>query len=581
MMKKKRGRLAIRQWIITVLALGLSVILCILIYSTDYAARKLKQETAAQYFNILNMRCASLDESLGSASAALVSYHVSGAHMSDLLRASSRNDTHFAVNNVSEDLKDQMLRSTISEVVFVRKKTDRFDYTGIFLSSTTLFSSQEKLDIEHYVKTMDMEQADTDHSWAPCLVGGEWYFVYNISDGNLVIGQAVRTKTIVDLCAMLWDEHSCIVLLNDQNDFMLEIPEAVANKLSLSNQSPAGIAADTPHGNRIVVSTYSKNLERPVFYVKEGLLSQEFENVIRILQCTIVAIFVVFIWIFSSVSRAVLKPLQDLEKSIGKIRDGDLETHIVVNQDAPKEFLSVYRTLNEMTERIKTLKIDSYESELQRKQYEIQFLSLQIEPHFYLNSLKYIYALAQTRQYDKIQSIVLNLSGYFRYLTYDSGKKVTLQKELEHVGHYLDIVNAGSVNHVTASITVDPCAEQVLVPKLLVQTFVENSVKHATAKSKNLNVDIEVHIFGEEPEKFIRLRINDDGCGFSEDYICLTKQQGFISLGKHIGLSNLYNRLNLLYPQGHAFMAISNNENGGASVEILLIAETEEPEEER
>lgn len=92
-------------------------------------------------------------------------------------------------------------------------------------------------------------------------------------------------------------------------------------------------------------------------------------------------------------------------------------------------------------------------------------------------------------------------------------------------------------------------------------------------------MDIEVRTIGEETEKFLRLRISDNGCGFSEDYICQTKEHGFISRGGHVGLSNLYNRLKLLYPAGQSFMAISNNETGGATAEILLPAIIEELEE--
>ncbi|MCI8355953.1 MAG: histidine kinase [Lachnospiraceae bacterium] len=573
--KDRDSGLSIRQWGIAALLLGLIVILGILVCSTDYAVRKLEQESAAQYLSILDMRRASLDENLDNASAALVSYHISGAHMSDLLRAENRNEAYFAVANVSGDLKNQILMSTLSEVVFARKKTSLFDCSAITLSSTASFSSREKQDIHYFAKNMDMMQAGTDHSWEPRLIGGEWYFLYMISDGNMVIGQAIRAKTLVELYAMFLDEHSCIVLLSDEDSFMVEVPEAAAG-LSLTNSRPGGASAQ---GNWMVVSTYSPNLRRPVFFVKEGLVSQEFENVIRILKYTAVAIFAVYIWIFSNFSRAVLRPLQYLEKGIEKIRDGNLEHRIVVPQNTPKEFFSVYKTLNEMTERIKVLKIDSYESELKRRQYEIQFLTLQIEPHFYLNSMKYVYALAQTKQYDQVQFIVLTLSGYFRYLTYDSGKKAALQKELEHVGYYLDIINAGAVNHVAVSITVDPDAAQVLVPKLLVQTFVENAVKHAAAGNRDLNVDIEVRTFGEEAEKFLRLRISDNGCGFSEEYISQTKKQGFVSRGNHVGLSNLYNRLKLMYPAGQSFMAISNNETGGATAEILLPALAGEQEE--
>ena len=51
--------------------------------------------------------------------------------------------------------------------------------------------------------------------------------------------------------------------------------------------------------------------------------------------------------------------------------------------------------------------------------------------------MKYIYALAQTKQYETLKSMILNLADCFRYLTYDNEKMVPLQKELEHVEHYL------------------------------------------------------------------------------------------------------------------------------------------------
>ena len=94
-------------------------------------------------------------------------------------------------------------------------------------------------------------------------------------------------------------------------------------------------------------------------------------------------------------------------------------------------------------------------------------------------------------------------------------------------------------------------------------------------------MDIEVRTMGDGKEQFISLRVSDDGCGFQEDYIVQTKEHGFLSNGNHVGLSNLFSRLNLLYPAGQTFMSISNNETGGATAEVLLPALTEEPEEDR
>lgn len=573
-------RLSIRQWVCLALSVGMVIILGTLIFSTVYASEKLENESAVQYQSILDMRRVSLDNSLASASAALVSYHFFGSHMSDLLNADNGNAGYLATTNVSGDLNTQILRSTIAEVAFVRKQTDSFDNFKIVLSSSSHFTTQEKLDVERYVSTMDITQAGTDFSWKPCRIGEEWYMVYIIANSHYVIGQGIRAKTIVELYAMLMDDNSAIILLDDNGERMVEVPESVSRNLEISNDRQ-GTGKTDIQGNKLVVSSYSTSLQRPVFFVKHGLVSRQFENIIRLLQLSCVVIFVVYLLTFNNVARAVLRPIKDLGGCIEKIRDGNLETRITMDSKVPRDFLSVYRTLNEMTERIQTLKIDSYESELRRKQYEIQFLTLQIEPHFYQNSLKYVYALAQTKQYDKVQTIALALSGYFRYLTYDSGKKASLQQELEHVGYYLDIVNAGSANHVHASIHVDPETEQAPVPKLLVQTFVENAVKHGTAKQKDLNIDIDVRCFNEEGAQYLRLQVRDDGCGFPAEYIERIKQEGFESSKGHVGLSNLYCRLQLLYPEGQTFMAVRNNENGGATAEIIMPVLGEETMEEQ
>lgn len=573
--KRAKGRLSIRQWVISALTLGLVVITGILIFSTEYTANQLKKETAEQYLNILNMQRETIDDSLSNASASLLAYHISGTYMGELIQAADRNEAYFAVANISRDLENQILGTTISEFAFVRKKTGNIDFNRISLGATNSFTSREKLDIDQYVRTLDMQSAGTDYAWKPCLIGNEWYFMYNISERDFIIGQGLRVKTLVNLYSMLSDENSGILLLNDEDVSLVDFPGAVADNLLLSN----GISRSETvmlQENKLVVNSYSKNLQRPVFFVKEGLLSQQFESWIRLLRMTMIAIFIVYFWTFGNIYKAILVPIKELQSCIGKIKDGNLETRIVVSANVPREFLSVYATLNEMTMRIEALKIASYESELKRKQSEIQFLASQIEPHFFLNAMKYIYALAQTRQYEQVQAIVITLSGYYRYLTYDSGKRVTLQKELEHVDYYLGIINAGSSNHVNVSISMDSVLERVLVPKLLIQTFVENSVKHGGKGREDLNIEIEVRKYGEGEDCFLLLRISDDGSGFEEGYLARVREKGLDSVSGHVGLFNLQHRLELLYPAGQTFLSIDNNENGGATVEIIMPAVTEE-----
>lgn len=573
----KEKSLSIRQTVTAALLVGMVVILFMLAFNTEYASKKMKEETAEQYLNILKMRQNSIDNNLSNAAAGLVSYSFSGSHISNLLRANTRSTAYIAEKAICSDFDDQLFQSTVSEMAFVRKQGNGFDSFRITLSATARFSTREKLDLEAYVASLNIRESGTNFSWRPCQIGNEWYMIYVVSNGSYVMGQGIRVKTIVDMYAIVLDENSSIVILNDEDAVMLDVSDATLKNVAISNRDKGTRTAIL--GNKIVVSTYSHQLNRPVFFIKGGLFSRNFERVISLLRATTVLIFLVYLWMFNKLSRAVLKPLKKLKKGIAEIRDGNLESRIDVDAGSPQEFRAIYSTLNEMAKRIKTLKIDSYENELRRKQYEIQFLTLQIEPHFYLNSMKYLYALAQTKQYEKLKSIILTLSGYFRYLTYDSGKKAALQQELEHVKYYVDIINAGSAEQVNITFDADPSVEQAPVPKLLVQTFVENAVKHGTVSRKSLNIRVSVRAFGAVGEEFIRLRVSDDGCGFSESYISETKKSGFCENTGHVGLFNLYSRLNLLYPDGQVFMGVDNNESGGAVAEVIMPIIWDDPTE--
>lgn len=90
-------------------------------------------------------------------------------------------------------------------------------------------------------------------------------------------------------------------------------------------------------------------------------------------------------------------------------------------------------------ERIRQLKITSYEKELEAKHAKLQYLQLQIRPHFYLNCLKNLYALAETKQYHSIQNTILALSGYLRFIFRDNMKRIPLSQELRSIRDYMQL----------------------------------------------------------------------------------------------------------------------------------------------
>ena len=96
-----------------------------------------------------------------------------------------------------------------------------------------------------------------------------------------------------------------------------------------------------------------------------------------------------------------------------------------------------------MLDEIQRQKIGSYEQRLAAQQAQLQYLHLQIRPHFFLNCLNLVYSLAGEGKTGPIQDLVLDLSTYLRSVFKGGSKLVPLQSELASVESYVRIQQAG------------------------------------------------------------------------------------------------------------------------------------------
>ncbi len=89
---------------------------------------------------------------------------------------------------------------------------------------------------------------------------------------------------------------------------------------------------------------------------------------------------------FLLLERFYFKPLKRMMATMNRIKKGHMNA-IMNTGYRVIEFRHMSNTFNEMMAEIKDLKIESYEKEMQKQQAELQFLQIQIKPHFYLNCL--------------------------------------------------------------------------------------------------------------------------------------------------------------------------------------------------
>ena len=320
-------------------------------------------------------------------------------------------------------------------------------------------------------------------------------------------------------------------------------------------------------------------LSRDMGFIQYASPAQSFWEQLSPIHILLLAITLVLLasiplcWLI--LHRSLLEPVGSLTQTIRSIQDGD--TEIRVPQDSRiQEVNQIAQTVNAMLDTIRQQKIDSYEQRLAAQHAHLQYLHLQIRPHFFLNSLNLVYSLAEEEKYGAIQDLVLDLSTYLRSIFKDDSKLVTLEAELASVESYVRIQRAGAEYPPQLHLLLDAETSHLLVPPLSLLTFVENSFKHSQRQDSPLEIRIKCTTLPGEGG-YLYISISDNGGGFSAEALHELNspaQEGNIYTDQHVGISNIRHRLRLLY--GPTATVLFRNLTGGACVELFLPIERDE-----
>ena len=227
--------------------------------------------------------------------------------------------------------------------------------------------------------------------------------------------------------------------------------------------------------------------------------------------------------------------------------------------------------LNKVIFDMQELKIREYHSQLELKKIELNYLKNQIRPHFYLNMLSMIHSMLQTKNYKEIEELTILTSNYLRHLFMANQDFSELKDEVQHIKDYLEIQRIRYGNSIYFSLDYNSDLQNTLVPSLLLQTFIENTIKHGFSFQDLFTILLSIKKVKTENSDYIQICIEDNGPGFSEEILSkLNQKQSLITEdGHHIGITNTIERLNLLYPNDYS-IAFENNEEGGAKILLLI-----------
>jgi two-component system LytT family sensor kinase len=193
---------------------------------------------------------------------------------------------------------------------------------------------------------------------------------------------------------------------------------------------------------------------------------------------------------------------------------------------------------------------------------KIEALANQINPHFLFNTLTSISSLIRT-QPETARMLITKLSGLLRRLMRSTDHFVTLREELESIDEYLDIEVVRFGPQLKVVKRIGPGTLDVIVPSMILQPLVENSIKHGLARKVGGGC---ITITTALQNGRAAIDVHDDGVGMGEERLGHALSDG-------IGLSNVNERLRTIYGEGCQLRLKSLPGQGtSASVEIPVIA---------
>jgi Predicted signal transduction protein with a C-terminal ATPase domain len=319
-------------------------------------------------------------------------------------------------------------------------------------------------------------------------------------------------------------------------------------------------------------TTVNRAFSNASFYVKLVIQFGAFEKImiaqlLVVLLAVIIACNLCFIMLYFQ--KKVLKPIKNFSNNLA----------ILTNDGEPIDFKSskmvelekANRQFIDLVTQMKQIKIDLYERELEKQKIQLDYMKLQIKPHFFLNCLTTIYSMAQMQMHAEIQNMTLSISKYFRYIFQNGQDFVRLEDEIEHVRTYLEIQKQRYRNAFDYRIEQAERTADVRIPPLVLQTFIENAMKYAVSREHEVQVVLTVTRQVVEDEEMTVIRISDTGPGFPPPVLdsLVNGQPLDQTEGTRIGIMNTIQRLEHLY-HNKAQVRFSNREGGGACVVLYL-----------
>lgn len=569
----KRGSLRFKL-IFSVLVMTVPLV-GMLLYNNFYAIDVVRGQVADSYKNMLTLYMKQIDSELNDVDAYMNA--MSGLSAFDLVSLdNAESDTDYYSSKVylfNKLTRDIALYESLSSFFVYAEKRDDF----MEVSQSQNLTIEEKDSIQRYltdlIRSGDAIAGSASQRWFYAPIGRHYYLFDILQTGSVYLGGWVKTDRLLEpLQSLQIGEGGTVLLANDSGEPITDARLVDDNGIRLHASAGDYYLSGSDRKYLIVDSASVRGNFKLVAVIPDHHILDRLPYLQGIIWViTAASLFFIPIGLYS-IRQAILVPLNRVLLSMKKVRSGDWSNRVELRKGASEEFRLLGDSFNAMMTEIETLRVNVYEEQLNKQKEELQRLQLQVNPHFFLNSLNIVYNLAKVKNHELTMEMTRSLIHYFRYMFRSNTSFVPLKDELEHVRHYLRIQTLRFPDKLTWSLDVPGYLADMPVPPLVVQSFVENSIKHAVTMDKPVHLSVRIDDSDDDSGALAKVEIRDTGRGFDEEVLLELQAGNSVAneRGEHTGIWNVQRRLKLLYGDAASVRFDNDPVLGGAVVSLIL-----------
>lgn len=358
---------------------------------------------------------------------------------------------------------------------------------------------------------------------------------------------------------------SGVIMSSDQSELIGKKSEELLHYAQeIKTESKDYIIGDFLGKEQIILTKYLPSYEMYMFNIIDKKTA--FGNLIDKKKMVLISmgiVFVALIFVFLA-SRRMTNSLSKLVKQIESTSKHDFDQYVTVS--GTYETRQIGQAFNSMLDELHEYVDQLVVSQKQKRNAELAALQQQINPHFLYNTLTSIKFMVQQGGKEESDAIINALISLLQNTIGNVSETITLRQEIDNLKNYVLINQKRYGERIKVNYFVSPGCDEMQIPKLILQPFMENSFFHGFIQKHEGYINVLVW----EDDNTLICEVVDNGDGMKVSPECALpdtkrKQQHFSG----IGVKNVHERIQLIYGEDYG-VTISSKLGEGTKVRVIL-----------